>query len=293
MPSIDTLVHDIHDVLTGGSRLSGESLSDLSTSFGSDLALKIVERVASPREERVRDPKTLYMSEFGKPCMRQIWYGVNEPEHAEAMPDKTQVKFLYGDILEDMVLTLARAAGHAVERNQERCEFHIGSWTIRGRIDAVVDGVLVDVKSASKYSFDKFQRGLDDSNDSFGYRAQLSGYNYALHLDSPVRQGFLVIEKTNGDIAYVDSNSGFDVRARASAVVECVESAKPPERQFDDVAEGSSGNRTLGVECSYCPYKHECWQDANTGRGLRTFLFSTGPKFLTRVDREPKVMEVV
>lgn len=292
MPSIDTLVPDIHAILSDGHALDPTAVSSLATGFGSGIALKITDRITAG-EVRVRDPKTLFMSEIGKPCTRQLWYSVNEPDGGEELTGKTRIKFLYGDLLEDAILLLASAAGHLVERNQERCSFSVDGWNVRGRIDAVIDGVLVDVKTASKYSYEKFVKGLDDTNDSFGYRAQLHGYNYALNgNDNHQRQGFLVIEKTNGDVTYVDSNDKFDIVGRVSHIVSHVEAAKAPKRHFRDVAEGTSGNRVLGTECSYCAFKHKCWSDANGGRGLRTFLYSQGPKFATEVVREPKVFEV-
>ena len=65
-----------------------------------------------------------------------------------------------------------------------------------------------------------------------------------------------------------------------------VTSTTKPERGFSDVPDGKSGNLKLGVGCSYCAYKHHCWPD------LRTFIYSTGPRFLTRVTRLPNVPEV-
>ena len=49
--------------------------------------------------------------------------------------------------------------------------------------------------------------------------------------------------------------------------------------------EGKSGNEKLGFECSYCPYKAECWP------GVRGFAYSYGPVFLTKVVRTPSVPE--
>lgn len=291
MANIESLVVDIHHVMNYGPTIDQADFAGVVQGFGSGLALKIGSRLED-KEVRVREPNTLYMSEVGKPCVRQIWYSVHTPEAAEAMPDKTNLKFMIGDLLEDAVLMLAESAGHTVERQQERCSFNVDGYTVRGRIDAVIDGVLVDVKTASKYSFEKFLRGLDNTNDSFGYRAQLNGYNFALNGKDLTRQGFLVIEKTSGDLAYVDCNDRFDVHSRVRNVVRAVSSSHTPKRHFEDIAEGASGNRVLGVECSYCAFKHPCWSDVNGGRGLRTFIYSSGPKYLTVVKKEPKVYEV-
>jgi hypothetical protein len=43
----------------------------------------------------------------------------------------------------------------------------------------VIDGVTVDVKSASKYGFEKFLKHNLREDDPFGYISQLSSYVYA------------------------------------------------------------------------------------------------------------------
>jgi hypothetical protein len=53
------------------------------------------------------------------------------------------------------------------------------------------------------------------------------------------------------------------------------------QEEAEDWAEGQSGNRKLSTNCSYCDYKKECWP------GLRTFIYSKGPVYLTKVEREP------
>ncbi len=47
----------------------------------------------------------------------------------------------------------------------------------------------------------------------------------------------------------------------------------------------------LSVGCSYCAYKNDCWSDANDGHGLRKFIYSKGPRWLTKVVSEPNVPE--
>ena len=65
-----------------------------------------------------------------------------------------------------------------------------------------------------------------------------------------------------------------------------------PSKCYDDIADGASGNRKLDVGCSYCAYKVNCWKDANSGTGLRKFIYANGPRYLTKVVKEPDVNEV-
>ena len=64
---------------------------------------------------------------------------------------KNLIAFLFGDIVEEVVLFLARAAGHEVTDEQKEIEIN----GVRGHIDGRVDGLPVDVKSASSYSYRK------------------------------------------------------------------------------------------------------------------------------------------
>ena len=48
----------------------------------------------------------------------------------------------------------------------------------------------------------------------------------------------------------------------------------------------------LPNECKWCPHKFECHKDSNEGKGLRTFKYSNGLTYLTKVVRTPRVEEV-
>lgn len=288
--TIDTLVPDIYQVLRNSRLGKGIELTvEQQAELGAALAAKTAR--ALNREDRARPAKTLYMSEIGKPCLRQLWYSVYRPEIGEKLLPHTQFKFLNGDYLEEVVLFLAKVAGHKVEGEQELHELTCNGWTIRGRQDALIDGVLVDVKSASTYSFKKFEEGLNDSNDSFGYRIQLEGY--AVKHSYP-HMGWVVIDKQNGHIQWAPHLHGnwVGVEKRLNAVTKALNWSVPPVRKFDLVPDGKSGNERLGIECSYCPYKMECWKDSNGGYGLRAFNYGRGPVFLGTIEREPKVPEI-
>lgn len=295
MKTIDTLIEDVNDVLknTEGSVVGVDAL----TKLGSNIALKV--QASLTREKKVRPPKVLYMSEIGKPCLRQIWYGYHMPEAAEPLSANARLKFLYGDILEEVLLFLAKQAGHTVTLEQERCEIHTWrGWTVVGRLDAVIDGVLVDVKSTSPYGFKKFEEGLTDKNDSFGYRAQLDAYSRTR--SGLKKTGWFYVDKQNGKLGFATHRDGgvelakadMSVGARLAELIPVLEHPDPPLRRFLAEPEGKSGNEKLCVECSYCPYKRKCWDSANMGRGLRAFAYAGKPVFLVTVVKEPKVPEI-
>lgn len=228
------------------------------------------------------------MSNIGKPCIRQLWYELNGHE-GEKLSGQTKMKFAYGHLLEALILILAEASGHTVERLQERIEVD----GIVGHIDCVLDGVLVDVKSASPYGFNKFKDGslLEEGEDTFGYRHQLCGYAHALGLPA----AWVAINKVSGEICVLhlpkEKIDEYDIQSRIDTVRKAISSSDVPDRCYEDEPDGKSGNRKLAVGCSYCSFKQECWRDSNDGGGLKTYIYSTGPRYLTTVKREPNVFQ--
>lgn len=251
--------------------------------FGHGLSDLIAGRLRDRTEEK--KPFTLRMSNIGKGA-RQLWYD-KRFGNEEVFKGPTLIKFMFGDIVEALVLFLAELSGHAVTHKQ--AEVHRGS--IKGHIDADIDGVTVDVKSASSHAFKKFRDGTLQDNDPFGYVEQISGYAKARETDG----AFLAVDKQHGDLAYLEFSKEeldvFDIDGRIEYVKAAVDQEEPPERCYPDEKFGESGNRKLGVTCGYCSHKKRCWADANGGIGLRTFLYSTGPVFMTNVASEPKVHE--
>ena len=66
----------------------------------------------------------------------------------------------------------------------------------------------------------------------------------------------------------------------------------PPERCYNPIPDGKSGNMQLPKGCVYCRHKFECHKDANEGKGLRVFKYSNGNRYLTQVPKVPNVIEV-
>jgi len=267
--------------------------------YGAGVA-EVAERMLRGRGGRKREDGVLFMSEVGSPCHRQVWYKYNDQD-AETLMPHTLVKFGYGDLIEELILFLYEQAGADVADRQRacqvtlpvRCEETGEKFIVRGKIDAVIDGVLVDVKSASSYAMAKFEdpKKLQE-DDPFGYKDQLTGYAYALdHTEA----AFVAVDKTLGHMRLsewtVDEADYEDWERRAGELARTVQQPTPPMRPFTDVPDGKSGNKKLPTTCSYCAYKTDCWSDANGGRGLRTFLYSNGPRFLTHVANKPNVPE--
>lgn len=280
MKTIDTLIDDIHQVLLNGAQAPKEGLPEkYGTLFANFLRSRFWPNVEQKKG-------TLRMSNLGKPD-RQLWYSVNHPELEEPMPAEAFMKFAFGDIIELLLLFLAEASGHKVEGTQDEQDID----GVKGHRDAVIDGTVVDAKSASSYAFKKFAEGRLADDDPFGYIDQLQSYLFCGQKDEIVTNkdeaAFLVADKQLGHIT-------LDRHKRRPIPYDKIVSYKramlaseaPPERCYDPVPDGKSGNMALGVNCSYCPFKRACWPN------LRTFIYSTGPRYLVEVKNEPKVPEI-
>ena len=279
MAVIETLVADIEEVLTHPHIVDKVVLER----FGQSITRVTDRQLLS--EERTE----LSMSMLGTRCDRQLQYKAS-PYHrikGEPLSADAKLKFMFGDLIEALILLLAREAGHKVEGEQD--ELNING--VLGHRDSIIDGVLVDCKSASSFSFQKFKHGLREDEDSFGYLTQLHSYLYAsvggAVFCEPGRAAFLVVDKQFGHIC-LDIHS-FDSKSYGNLVDEkkaLVSNPNLAPRGFRDELDGKSGNKKLGVACSYCAFKSHCWS------GLQTFLYSNGPRYLTHVERTPDVPRV-
>ena len=271
---INTLIEDLNRLLLSGEGREDEKLTQISEEFGKRMTDLFLRRVLSFGEKR---ESTLRMSNIGKPDT-QLWFDLHGYEKHENLTPSAILKFMYGDVIEELVLSLCEAAGHTVERRQEEVELE----GILGHIDAIIDGELVDVKSASSYSFERFKDGSLKDNDSFGYIMQLSGYAEAL---GKPRGYFLAMDKTLGHTTLMESPALSDMAGRIRKIKEMLACDTPPIPKCSIKVE-KNGNEYLGSPCSYCAFKHHC------NPNLRTFVYSTGPRFFTKVVSEPRVLEV-
>ena len=283
MKNINTIVEDIYELfnLTPIERDEKE-VDDLIDNFGEMLKVHIKEFMYS----KPRDSGNLRLSAIGKPD-RQLWYDVNTETTEEKLPPSTRIKFLYGYILEELLLLCASIAGHTVEAQQKEVTVE----GVLGHQDAIIDGVLVDCKSASGFSFKKFESNTIADDDPFGYMAQISAYAQANGISEAA---FLVIDKSTGKICLtpVHSMEMVNASSRIKHLKEVVKGSSVPSRCYDAVPDGKSGNLKLAVGCVYCRHKSVCWSDANQGKGIRTFKYSNGTRDLVQVAKIPDVEEV-
>ena len=260
MKNLDNLIEDIYSKLSvlGEGKSLDASAEDIDA-LGESIK-EVLHHWANPSP---RSSDMLRMSNIGKPT-RQLWYDLkSENESTESLPAPVFIKFLYGHLLEEVLLFLVKISGHEVGNEQKE----VSVSGIKGHMDCTIDGEVVDIKTASGFAFKKFKDGTLAEQDTFGYLPQLAGYEEA---EGTKKGGFLAMNKETGELALFRP-SEFDkpnIKKKIRDVKKAIKLDKPPQRCYNPEPEGSSGNMKLPKECVYCRHKFECHSDANDGLGL-------------------------
>ena len=141
---------------------------------------------------------------------------------------------------------------------------------INGTYDIEIGNSIYDIKSASPWAFEhKFgdEGGFNSivEDDSFGYLSQ--GYLYS-ESENKKFGGWIVINKSTGEWLVTETPTE-DEKYKNIAInlskenLHALDEGKPFRRCFSDIEETfrkiPTGNRVLGIVCSFCPYKFPCW----------------------------------
>ena len=280
MADIKTLVKDMEDTILG---LNGWD-NIVGNEMGKEIAVTAAKRFSAPSKPR----GYLSFSSIGSPCKRKLWYKINETNTAKPLAPSDLLKFFYGDMIEELVLAIVQASGHSVTGQQDRMRIN----SLAGHRDAVIDGMTVDVKSASPYSFKKFAEGNLRDEDPFGYISQLSSYVYAAKDDPLVTNkthgAFLVVCKVSGSICLdvYDFTPELEQKEKEVENVKSMVAGDIPDRGFEPVPQSkTSPNKKLHPSCGFCEFNKKCWPEA------RRFVYGNGDVLLVDVVKKPNVPE--
>lgn len=278
----DNVVQDIYALMESKEADPSVDVEAEIEKFGE--GIKELMRTEFGRKKR-EDNRKLRLSNIGR-TDRYLWNHFNGTDGEKLLPH-TYIKFMYGHLIEEMLLFLTRMAGHTVTDEQKVCKVE----GVVGHMDCKIDGVVTDVKSASSFGFKKFKDGSLVDDDSFGYIDQIKAYAHAC---GETQVGWLTMDKANGHLTYLkydlentDSEKLKEpIVDRVKHIKQLVEGDEPTEYCYDPVPDGKSGNMKLAIGCSYCQFKEHCYPN------MRVFKYSFGPKFLVDVVNEPRVEEI-
>lgn len=273
--SINTLITDIYKLVQSK---TGWLTNELANSFAAEIASKVQSRF----EER-NNKGTLRLSKMGVQCPRALWYSVHHPELAEKPNGPAEIKFTYGDLIEAQLLMFCKASGHEVVGEQDAVYVD----GILGHRDCIIDGCLVDIKSANSRAFQKYQLGNTEDIDAFGVLSQLDGYMVG-SMDDPLlrvkdRAYILAVDKELGKLHLHEHKLRERlIRDRVADSKRIVGRDTPPDCSCGTSDEGGSGNIRLDFKASYNPFKYQCHPN------LRTFIYKgKAPGYFTKVVKVP------
>jgi|TARA_R100000479_G_scaffold41708_1_gene18777 hypothetical protein len=280
--NLSTLVEDIYQTvtdITDGKRKVPDELVD-------ELGQKIARTIKTWATPQNHNKFKLRMSNIGRPA-RQLYYSQKDSREIRHHPS-TQMKFLYGHIMEDLLIFLAKLSGHEVTDEQKEVKVK----GVVGHMDCKIDGEVIDIKTASGFGFKKFKNGTLRDDDPFGYISQLAGYERA---EGTENGGFLAMNKESGEIALYqpDDLDKPNIKTLIGKLLDVLLNlGKPPEKCYQPIPAGVKGNMKLPIGCVYCSHKIECNKDTNDGQGLRMFKYAKGITYLTKVVSTPNVEEI-
>ena len=281
---LDNLIPDISEMLSSLNEGKALDISEeLIEEFGENIK-NVIREWSIPKEKSTT--VSLRMSNIGRPP-RQLWYDIKSEQEPLPLSPWTFLRFLSGHVWEEMALLLVKAAGHSVDSQQKE----VSVLGIKGHLDCKIDGEVVDVKTASNFSFKKFSTGTLVDDDPFGYMAQLSGYEEA---EKTGKGGFLAINKDSCEMTLfrpMDLEKP-DIKRRIRKIKKSLKVDRPPDKCYTSIPDGKSGNMKLPSPCVYCRHKNTCHSDSNQGKGLRVFKYASKLVYFTNVVKEPRVPEV-
>lgn len=210
--------------------------------------------------EKSNNVGKLRLSSAGR-CARQLAYAYHGfEEKGKTMDARSKLIFWTGDLVEMTIVALAKISGcHIVSTgfNQIRVSLAVGDSWIEGHPDGLMikNGVLylVEVKSMSSYSFEKFEKGIIDDS----YLAQVNTYMEALQVDKCI---FIGLNKENGVMheQILERSSAIVTESKVNlrSVMDSTREKLPPQ-PFKPDEKGF-----LPWNCLYCSYWGQCWPTA-------------------------------
>ena len=259
----DFIINRVQMFLAEANKASVEISDELIEEFGNACKDAFRKQFTEKRQKKFK----YRMSNIGKPlCQLQMEKSGAE---AEPMPYNAKMRNLFGDLIEASAITIMKASGIEVKDVQKKVKHKFKNSEISGTMDVKINNKIWDIKSASPYSFtNKFGEsgGFDalKQDDAFGYIAQ--GYMYG-EADKTEFGGWIVINKSTGEWCTTEvppeDSSKKETIKKVESNIDKLESDSSFKKCFSDVEEffykKPTGNRVLGISCSFCPYKRPCW----------------------------------
>ena len=275
-PSEIALHQYLEDATNGKSSMSAKTIAGIKKDIGEALNRQFGKRTKRRKFQ-------LRMSNIGRPSC-QLWFEKNQPEKSDPLPTTFVMNMMLGDIVEAVFKGLMKEAKIKFE-DSDKVHLDVADEKVSGTYDLVLNDAVDDIKSASDWSYRNKFESFDtlSSDDAFGYVGQLAGYAKALGKKAG---GWWVVNKANGSFKYVPAEN-IDVDNEVKKLEENVKTVKSNvfkrcyESEEETFRGKPTGNRVLSKTCSFCRYKHSCWEN-----------LQELPSLLSKA-KEPKIVSYV
>ena len=275
-PSEIALHQYLEDATNGKSSMSAKTIAGIKKDIGEALNRQFGKRTKRRKFQ-------LRMSNIGRPSC-QLWFEKNQPEKSDPLPTTFVMNMMLGDIVEAVFKGLMKEAKIKFE-DSDKVYLDVADEKVSGTYDLVLNDAVDDIKSASDWSYRNKFESFDtlSSDDAFGYVGQLAGYAKALGKKAG---GWWVVNKANGSFKYVPAEN-IDVDNEVKKLEENVKVVKSNvfkrcyESEEETFRGKPTGNRVLSKTCSFCRYKHSCWEN-----------LQELPSLLSKA-KEPKIVSYV
>jgi hypothetical protein len=275
-PSEIALHQYLDDATNGKSSMSAKTIAGIKKDIGEALKRQFGSRTKRRKFQ-------LRMSNVGRPSC-QLWFEKNQPEKSDPLPTTFVMNMMLGDIVEAVFKGLMKEAKIKFE-DSDKVYLNVADEKVSGTYDLVLDDAVDDIKSASDWSYRNKFESFDtlSADDAFGYVGQLAGYAKALGKKAG---GWWVVNKANGSFKYVPAEN-IDVDKEVKKLEENVKTVKSNvfkrcyESEEETFRGKPTGNRVLSKTCSFCRYKHSCWEN-----------LQELPSLLSKA-KEPKIVSYV
>jgi hypothetical protein len=188
----------------------------------------------------------LGLSEIGHKCPRWLWYAHH---NTPSKPVEGRIIRLFrtGNIIEDAIISDLESIDIEVTDRQREVEIVNGDIVLRGHIDGIVSGQLLEIKSANEKSFKQLLKvGYEKWNPK--YKAQAHVYMVLCDLE----ECMVVVENKNDSNLYIETLK-LDrdyVTKLLIDVFAAITLPEPPERICPDVS---------WYESKCCKYQEFCF----------------------------------
>ena len=275
-PSEIALHQYLDDATNGKSSMSAKTIAGIKKDIGEALNRQFGKRTKRRKFQ-------LRMSNIGRPSC-QLWFEKNQPEKSDPLPTTFVMNMMLGDIVEAVFKGLMKEAKIKFE-DSDKVYLNVADEKVSGTYDLVLDDAVDDIKSASDWSYRNKFESFDtlSADDAFGYVGQLAGYAKALGKKAG---GWGAVNKANGSFKYVPAEN-IDVDNEVKKLEENVKVVKSNvfkrcyESEEETFRGKPTGNRVLSKTCSFCRYKHSCWEN-----------LQELPSLLSKA-KEPKIVSYV